>query len=136
MTIEQVQVSLNYFKMEYYDKAGKLTTTTPDTVFNKMLDYLPILPDDASKWTFCLPSVYYNALSAKIRNQTTVNKYIVPQPSLLATKEDQLQSMTLCRAWAVKALTQIRLVEDSVQNIISKEITGLRASGTFVQPTH
>ena len=120
--------------MEYHDKTGTLITTTPDTVFNKMLDYLPILPDDASKETFCLPSVYYNSLSAKVRNQITVDKYIVPQPSLLTTKEDQLQSMTLCRAWAVKALTQIKLVEDSVQHIISKEITGLWASGNLVHP--
>jgi len=135
-TIEQVQVSLNYFKMEYYDKAGKLIITTPDTVFNKMLDYLPILPDDARKWTFCLSSVYYNALSEKIRNRITVDKYTVPQPSLLAIKEDQLRIMTLCRAWAVKALARIGLVEDSVQNRISREITGLCASGNFVQQTH
>ena len=98
MTIEQVQTSLNYFKMEYHDKAGKLITTTPDMVFNKMFDYLPILPNDAVKWTFCLPSVYYNYLSAKGRNQMTIDKYVIPQPSKLVTKEDQLQSMTTCRA--------------------------------------
>jgi len=38
MTIEQVQVSLNYFTMEYHDKTGKLIIITPGTVFNKMLD--------------------------------------------------------------------------------------------------
>jgi len=105
MTIEQVQVSLNYFKMEYHDKMGKLITTTRDTEFNKMLDYLLILPNDAVKWTFCLPSIYYNSLSAKVCNKMAVDKYILPQPSLLATEEDQLQSMTVCRAWAVKVLT-------------------------------
>jgi len=136
MTIEQVQVSLNYFKMEYHDKTGKLITTTPDKVFNKMLHYLPNLPNDAVKWIFCLPIIYYNSLSSKVRNQIAVDKYILPQISLLTTKEDQLPSMTVCRAWAVKALTQIKLVEDNVQSLISKEITGLRVSGNFVQPMH
>ena len=135
LTIEQVQESLNFFKMEYHDKIGKLITTTPDTVFNKMLDYIPILPNDAVKWTFCLPSIYYNSLSAKLRKQMAVTKYILPQPSLLTTKEEQLHSMSICRAWAVEAQSQLKLVEESVQSLITKEITGLRASGNLLQPT-
>ena len=86
MTIEQVQVSLNYFKMEYYNKT----------------------------------SIYYNALSAKVRNEMTIDKCVLLQPSLLLTKEDQLQSMNICRAWVVKALHKIVLVKQSVQSLISK----------------
>jgi len=64
----------------------------------------------------------------------TVDKYILRQPSLLTTKDDQLQSLTLCRAWAVKVLIQIKLVEDSVQSLICIEITGLRTLDNYVQP--
>ena len=42
--------------------------------------------------------------------------------------------MTIYRAWAVKALRKIILVKQSVQSLISKEITGLKASGHYMQP--
>ena len=42
--------------------------------------------------------------------------------------------MSICRAWAVEAQSQLKLVEDSVQILITKEITGLRASRNYLQP--
>lgn len=135
MTIGQVAVSFNYFKMEYCNRAGNLITTTSDTVFDKMLDYILILPNDASEWTFCLPSVYYNSFAAKVKQEMNIDKYVVPQPLLLLTKEDQLQSMSICRSFVVTTLEKIKLVEQSVASLVSKEITGLRAAANLVQPS-
>ena len=34
---------------------GKLTIITPDLVFSRMLEFIQLLPDDASNWGFRLP---------------------------------------------------------------------------------
>ena len=65
---EHVATLLNYIKMQYRDnRTGDVVITTPNTVYKKIKEYIPILPDDASKWTFCLPKVYYTALTADMR---------------------------------------------------------------------
>ena len=70
ITVEQVNKCLSYIKMQYRDKrSSQLITTTPDTVFKKMHEFIPILPEDASKWSFCLPSIYYHALTDQIKSQ-------------------------------------------------------------------
>ena len=44
-----------------------MITTTPDTMFKKMVEYIPVLPNDAKKWTFCLPTMYYDTLTDQIK---------------------------------------------------------------------
>jgi len=56
ITVEQINKSLSFIKMRYSNnRTNKLVTTTLDTLFKKMVDYVPLLPDDATKWSFCLP---------------------------------------------------------------------------------
>lgn len=69
-----------------------------------MLDYIPVLPGDATKWSFCLPVVYYHALTASVEGEIMIQFYDMPKPSLLPRKEDQLYSMTNSRAIAATTL--------------------------------
>ena len=129
ITIEQVSKSLSFIKMQYCKKdTNALITTTPDTVYKKMLELVPILPDDATKRTFCLPTMYYQALTEQIRTEMQLENYVVPQPSLLPTKASQLASMSACGSAAVTALCKVQQVESSVSKIISNQIMGLTAA--------
>ena len=72
VTVKQVNKSLSCIKIQYKDsRTNKTTTTTPDTVFKKMVEYVPILPNNANKWNFCLPCIYYNSLTEQIKQEMT-----------------------------------------------------------------
>ena len=135
ITVEQVAKSLNDIKMQYRDnRLGEVVTTTPNKFYKKMTEYIPILTDDANKWTFCLPNVYYTALTADMRAEIQLQGYKTPQPSLLPTKEDQLHSMSNCRTIAVVAVKKVKLYEDKITSLISSTITGMQAAGHHLQP--
>ena len=109
ITVEQINKSLSFIKMQYRDnRTNELVTTTPDTVFKKMVDYVPLLPDDATKWSFCLPSMFYNSLTQEVKTEMQIQDYQIPQPSLLPTKKDQLQSMSTCRSMAGQAVRKVK----------------------------
>ena len=97
-----------------------MVTTTPDTVFKKMVDYVPILPNDSRKWTFCLPTMYYNALTEEVKTEMDLQGYTAPQSSLLLSKEDQIQSMSKCRAIAVQSLKKVLQDEKGLASLISE----------------
>ena len=109
-----------------------MITTTPGTVFKKVREYVPVLPDNARKWTFCLPSVYYNDLTDQIKQEIQYKGYTTPPPLLLRTKEDQLQIMPICRSIAITVLKKVKQYERSMSLTVSKEITNLKAGGHHV----
>ena len=95
ITMEQVQKSFSFIKMRYMDtRSNEMVTTTPETVYKKFHEYIPLLPNDTNKWSFCISTMYYHALTTDIKMEMKLQGYVLPQPSLLSTKELQLQSMT------------------------------------------
>ena len=136
-TIEQVHKPLTYIQMQYRDcRTNSIVTTTPDTVQKKMSEYVPILPKDANKWYFCLPTVYYNALTAVVKAEMALQDYVVPKPSALLIKEHQLVSIKACRGKVVMALKRVSQIEDNVAQLISKELTGIGAVSSTLEEQH
>ena len=127
ITVEQVNKSLNFIKMQYMNnRTNELVTATLDTVFKKMVDYFPLFPDDATKWSFCLPSMFYNSLIYEIKTDIQIQDYQIPQPSLIPTKNDQLQNMFICRSMTGQAIRKVKQVKASVAAIISNQITRIK----------
>ena len=135
ITVEQVSKNLKFVKMQYKNsRSHEVITTTPDTIYKKMMEYVPILPSDATSWSFCLPSIYYNALTDQLREEMKIMEYVLPQPSKLPTKELQLESMLKCQSTAAEALRRVRLNEQSISKLISKEVTSLQVAANHLQP--
>ena len=68
ITMEQVQKSFSFIKMRYMDtRSNEMVTTTPETVYKKFHEYIPLLPNDANKWSFCISTMYYQALTTDIK---------------------------------------------------------------------
>ena len=85
---------LSFIKTSYCCNCTKdIVTTTPDTVYKKMAEYVPILPEDTNKWSFCLPSIYYYALTSQIQFELRLQEYTIPQAFMSPTKESQLRSL-------------------------------------------
>ena len=89
ITVGKINKSLSFIKMQYRDnRTNEIVTITPDTVFKKMVHYVPRLPDDATKWLFCLPSMFYNSLTQEVKTEMKIQDYQILQSSLLPTKKD------------------------------------------------
>ena len=66
-TIQNCSIKLRTVKMitKYYN-TGQFQVSTPDTVFNRMLEFVQLLPMDASNWRFCLPWIYLESLTYEL----------------------------------------------------------------------
>ena len=76
ITVEQVAKSFSYIKIQYRDnRTGEVVATTRDIVYKKVTEYIPILPDNANEWTFCLSYVYYTALTVDVKEEIQLQGY-------------------------------------------------------------
>ena len=58
-TVEQVSKDLKFTKMQYRENhTDELITMAPNTIYKKMMEYVPILPQEATISSFYLPSIY------------------------------------------------------------------------------
>ena len=112
LIIASVHKSLRVISMRYRDPAsGEYKNSTPDAVYRKMHQHIALLPEDASQWPFCLPWLFYNALTYRLQSQLQKEKYSLPNPVSLSTKTLQIKSMTECRdksRLCHKAIKEIR----------------------------
>ena len=116
--------------MQYRDnQTNELVTTTPDTVFKKTVDCVPLLPDDATNWSFCLPSMFNNSLTQEVKNEMQIQDYQIPQPSLLLTKKDHMKSTSTCRSMTSQVVRKVKQVQASVKAMINNQITSIKFSG-------
>lgn len=85
--VASIQRSLKCITMRYKDSvAGVYKHVSPDMVYNKMIQNAALLPEVATQWPFCLPWMFYNALSFQLYNQMTKDKYTLPNPVDLGSK--------------------------------------------------
>jgi hypothetical protein len=108
---------------------GKLTIITPDLVFSRMLEFIQLLPDDASNWGFCLPWLYLESLSYELQEDLRDSGYLPPSPTILLSKSTQLEATVNCRDKARIANKRIRdLKKQVVRAMESKSSSSYRGS--------
>jgi hypothetical protein len=91
-----------------------------------MLEMIQLLPNDALNWGFCLPWLYFEALSYNLQDDLRDSGYIPPPPTNLLTKSAQLEAMVDCRDRA-------RLAHKKMKDL-KKHVA--RAMGQKTQPSH
>ena len=96
--IQSCASRLRNVKMITKDYAtNQFITISPDTVYSRMLELVQLLPNDASNWGFCLPWLYFEALSYNLQDDLRDSSYVPPPPINLLTKSAQLEGMVDCR---------------------------------------
>ena len=87
-----------FIQMSYREASSRqLITTSPDTVYLKMMTHATLFTDDFRSWPFVMPWVFFNDLMAQLREATQKEGYVLPIPIGLLTKSKQINSMTICR---------------------------------------
>ena len=80
--VSQSNSAMSAIKMQSREHSNrKLVTITPDRVFAKTIVHTSVLPEDTGTWTFILPWVFFNALTAELQDTMRKDKYYYQAPS-------------------------------------------------------
>ena len=61
LTLPECGAKLSRIQMIYKDTTScELHTRSPNSVSSKMMEYVMLLPEEASDWDFCLPCPFFN----------------------------------------------------------------------------
>ena len=125
---------LRNIQMSYLDPTTKQRVTTkPDTVYRKMVDLVALLPEDGSNWPFCLPWIFYEALTLNIRHDMESHGYTPAMPASMPTNTSQIQSLTICRDEARKSHRKMLELDRQVERVLDHTGSPKRPSNVLYE---
>ena len=98
--MSDISLALSTLKLEYRDK-GTLIPLTPDDLYRRYIQYLPLLSFNAMTWSFSLITLFYHALPLDLQDEIIKDGYHLPNLSLLLTKSLQARILQNLREHAV-----------------------------------
>ena len=97
-------------------QTGNKITTTPDTVYNKMMVFVSLLPDNTRKWNLTLPWIFFYAMSSIIRDEMQRENFHTSDVSTITKKNSQIQALTAARYAASLENTRISDMKKHVRS--------------------
>ena len=100
--MHDIYLSLSSLKLE--SRANRKTTyLTPDSLFQRFIEFTPLLSPNATSWSFSLVTLFYNALGVELQESIRLDGYVLPNNSTLPTLFDQTSALQVLREIAVMA---------------------------------
>ena len=100
-SIRNIAVEFQKLSMVDHSPKTEYEFDNPDSLFDAYVERLSSLPTDTHTWGFCLPHLYFAALSDECREHLT--EYKCPDVSMLTTKNAHYEALTVVRAEAATA---------------------------------
>ena len=100
--IADVETELSSLKLETRVR-GQTHCISPDELYWRYQDFIPLLPDDAHDWSFHLVVLFLNALPVTLKELIIVQGYKPPRFRELTTAVLQQRSLDILREKVVKA---------------------------------
>ena len=100
--MHDIYLSLSSLKLE--SRVNRKTTyLTPDSLFQRFIEFTPLLSPNATSWSFSLVTLFYNALGVELQESIRLDGYFLPNNSTLPTLFDQTSALQVLREIAVMA---------------------------------
>ena len=90
-----LSLALSKLKMTYISR-NKIISLTPDDLFSRFTEYLPLLSPNAMTWSFCLVTLFLHAMPSELQEEVQLGGYVFPDISTLTTsflQEEALQTL-------------------------------------------
>ena len=100
--IADVETELSSLKLETRVR-GQTHCISPDELYQRYQNFIPLLPDDTHDWSFRLVVLFLNALPVTLKELIIAQEYKPPRFSELTTTVLQQQALDILREKAVKA---------------------------------
>ena len=94
--ITDVERELTHLRLEYRFK-GQVQTLTPDDLYRRYQDFVPLLLEDANEWYLHIAVLFLNALPVTLKELVVGQRYKLPRFSLLSTKILQKHKLEVLR---------------------------------------
>ena len=82
-------------------RRGRHISLTPDDLYSRFIELLPLLSPNAMTWYFPLVILFFNALSSELQEAVQLGGYSLPDLSTLLTSTLQEQALQHFRNHAV-----------------------------------
>ena len=121
-----------------YSVRGIRISLKPDDLFSHFTVFLPLLSPNAMSWSFCLVTLYFQALPSDLQKAVQLGGYMFPDISKLTTSLLQKQSLQTLLEHTVVAFKKISNENRRIRKIMSTMNTdrGSSTNTSFVQSHH
>lgn len=97
-----MDLELTHLRLKYRFK-GQVQTLTPDDLYRRYQDFVPLLLEDANEWYLHIAVLFLNALPVTLKELVVSQRYKLRQFSLLSTKILQQHKLEVLREKMVTA---------------------------------
>jgi len=125
-----VEQELARFKMEFRDR-HRLLFLTPDDLYRRYQDFIPLLLEDANEWSFHLVVLYLNALPVHLKESVVAREYKISQFQLLSTKVLQQRELEILREATVSAQRAMEEEKKRIKAMINSFTPPHNSGNTF-----
>jgi len=115
--MHNIYLALSSLKLESRVN-GKTITLTPDSLYQRFIEFTPLLYPNATSWLFSLVTLFYNALSVELQESIRLDGYILPKNSTLSTLFDQTSALQMLREIAVVAQQSLAIEKSGSFNLL------------------
>lgn len=112
-TIEAIGTKLRRLTMVYTVK-GETKYATPDSIYQRYVDELPMLPEDAETWGFNLVNMFWTSITETLKETLLERGYQQPPYKSMTTKQSQKEALATLRAEVVKHFAAQQRQESSM----------------------
>ena len=116
--MHNIYLSLSSLKLESRAN-GNTTYLTPDSLFQRFIEFTSLLFLNATSWSFSLVTLFYNALSIELQEFIRLDGYLLPNNSTLPTLFDQKLVLQALREIAVVAHQSLAIEKKRVLTLIN-----------------
>ena len=116
--MHDIYLALSSLKLESRVN-GKTITFTPDSLYQRFIEFTPLLSPNATSWLFSLVTLFYNALSVEFQESIRLDGYILPNNSTLSTLFDQTSSLQMLSEIAVVTHQSLAIEKKWVLQLIN-----------------
>ena len=116
--MHDIYLALSSLKLESRVN-GKTITFTPDSLYQRFIEFTPLLSPNATSWLFSLVTLFYNALSVELQESIRLDGYILPNNSTLSTLFDQTSALQMLREIAVVTHQSLAIEKKQILRLIN-----------------
>ena len=106
----------------------------PDDLFQAFQTRIPILPYDASRWTFCPATMFHDALPDPVQTYMYQDGFTFPDPKQLPTKAQQISCLRDVRTAACKAFAKFTSERENFKLFIQSNLPNQAQSSPSRSP--
>ena len=119
--LADISLALSKLKMTYILRNKKISLT-PDDLFSRFTEYLPLLSPNAMTWSFFLVILFFHAMSSELQEAVQLGGYIFPDISTLTTSLLQEQALQTLREIAVVSFKKLSDETRRIRRIMSQNV--------------